>query len=215
MNDHESPYTPLRDRLEPGERLLWNGQPNPRMYMFRGGWLLLPFSILWFGFAIFWEATVILSGAPILFWLWGVPFLLIGFYMTVGRFWMAAREAARTFYGVTNRRILIESGVFNRQFVSIDLFTLPYLQLTEQGNGRGTVTFAPGGPLPTVAGGAWVGGLIVGGVWTSRGTAQPPAFIAIDHAAEVYRIIEQARREAQQARPPAETRPLRGSGYSF
>lgn len=215
MNDHESPYTPLIDRLEPGESLLWSGRPNGRVYMFRGGWFLIPFAIMWFALAIIWESSVILSGAPILFWLWGVPFLLIGFYMTVGRYWMAAREAARTFYGVTNRRILIESGVFNRQFVSIDLFTLPYLQLTEQGNGRGTVSFAPGGLLPTVAGGAWFGGLIMGGIWTSRGNTQPPAFIAIDRAAEVYRIIETARRETQQERPPAETRPLRGSGYSF
>ena len=208
-------YTPLLDRLEPGERLLWSGQPHARSYMFRGGWFLLPFSILWFGFAIFWESAVILSGAPILFWLWGIPFLLVGVYMTVGRFWIAARAAARTFYGVTNRRILIELGAFNRQFVSIDLLTLPYLQLNEQSSGRGTITFAPGGPLQNFAGGAWFGGMVAGGVWSSRGNAQPPAFVAIDRATEVYRIIETARRQGQEQQPPAETRPLSGSGYSF
>jgi hypothetical protein len=89
------------------------------------------------------------------------------------------------------------------------------VQLNEQGNGRGTITYAPGGPLQNFAGGAWFGGMVAGGVWTSRGNAQPPAFSAIDRATEVYRIIEQVRRDAQQERAPAETRPLSSSGYSF
>ena len=215
MSYSDSTYTPLLDRLDSGESLLWNGQPNPRAYMFRGVWFLLPFSIMWFGFAIFWESSVIMSGAPLFFWLWGIPFLLVGFYMTIGRYWVAAREAARTFYGVTNRRILIQSGAFNRQFISIDLLTLPYLQLNEQGNGRGTITFAPGGPMQNFAGGAWFGGMVAAGAWSSRGNAQPPAFVAVDRAAEVYRIIEAARRQGQEQQAPAETRPLSGSGYSF
>jgi hypothetical protein len=208
-------YNPLFDRLEPDETLLWSGQPNAHVYMFRGAWFLIPFGIMWFGLAIIWESGVILAEAPLPLWLWGIPFLLVGFYLTIGRYLGAAWEAGRTFYAVTSRRILIQSGAFNRQFVSIDLLTLPYLHLTEQGNGRGTLTFAPGGPMQNFAGGAWLGGVVIGGVWSSRGNVQPPAFVAIDRAAEVYRIIEHAQREVQQARPPAETRPLRGSSYSF
>ncbi len=216
MSYTDSTYTPLLDRLDSGESLLWSGQPNARSYMFRGIWFTLPFSILWFGFAIVWESSVITAGAPIFFWLWGIPFLLVGFYMTIGRYLVTARDAGRTFYAVTNHRILIQSGLFNRQFVSIDLLTLPYLQLTEQSNGRGTITFAPGGPMQSMmGGGAWFGGMVVGGGWSSRGNAQPPAFVAVDRAAEVYRIIEAARRKGQDQQTPAETRPLSGSGYSF
>ncbi len=215
MSYPDSTYTPLLDRLEPGEELLWSGQPNRRAYVLRGAWVLLPFSIMWFGFAIFWEGSAIFTGAPIFFWIWGVPFVLIGFYLTIGRYLIAAREAASTCYGVTTRRILIQSGLFRPQVVSIDLATLPYLQLTEQSTERGTITFAPVSQGPNVAGGAWLGGVIAVGTWSSRSTTQPPAFVMIDHAAEVYRIIETARRQGQQQQPPAETRPLSGSGYSF
>ena len=55
--------SPSRDVFEsglrPGERVLWQGQPDVRAYSLRGAWFLIPFSLMWGGFAIFWEVTVI------------------------------------------------------------------------------------------------------------------------------------------------------------
>src|SRR4051812_43942652 len=97
---------PLVSMLQSSETLLWEGQPDKQRFLLRGWWAI-PFSLLWCGFAIFWEASAFRTNAPFYFRLWGIPFVLIGLYMVFGRFFAAAREAANTWYVVTNRRVLI------------------------------------------------------------------------------------------------------------
>lgn len=93
--------------LRPGERLLWSGRPDPPRHVTGKDAALIPFSILWCGFAIFWEASVLRTGAPLAMALFGIPFVLIGLYFVVGRFVVKARSKKRTRYAVTDRRALI------------------------------------------------------------------------------------------------------------
>ena len=175
--------------LSAGERMLWSGQPRQGVVLRGSDALLIPFSLMWCGFAIFWEWSVIgAPEAPAFFVLWGVPFVAVGLYVVVGRFFGEAWQRARTFYAVTDERVLIVSGVFSRKVKSLSLRTLADLSVTERRNGVGSVTFGGGSPF-----GAMFGGL---SGWPGAGAHQGPRFDLIPQAKAVFEIIRTAQRSA-------------------
>jgi len=167
-------------RLERGERLLWAGRPAQGLLLTGRDGFLIPFSLVWCGFVVFWLATAIKSSAPWFFVLWGVPFLVVGLYMAFGRFVFDAWLRSGLRYAVTNRRILIERPAPFARFSSLRIDRLPQVDLSERANGKGTIRFAPPGV-----------------VWGGRDrSAWTPAldpvaqFLAIDDARAVYELIQ-------------------------
>ena len=79
--------TAFQGRLLKGEKIIWWGQPAQGLLFTSRDWLLVPFSFMFAGFSVFWEASVLAgTNSPTFMKLWGVPFLLIGLYLVVGRF---------------------------------------------------------------------------------------------------------------------------------
>ena len=102
---------PIDSELGPGEQILWKGRPDPSRLFGPRDALLVPISILWAGFAVFWEVGAIAAGAPLFFVLWGIPFGAMGAVITVGRFVAKRARKKRTWYAITTNRVLIvESG---------------------------------------------------------------------------------------------------------
>jgi hypothetical protein len=173
--------------LRPGERVLWQGRPEVMAYSLRGAWYLVPFSLLWGGFAIFWEISTLRSGASLFFSLWGLPFVAVGLYMIFGRILVARREAQRTHYVVTDQRVIIRTGAFSRRMTEMALGDLPPAQLEERPSGIGTITF-----------GAAISGFRVPPGWPMTGIyTQSPAFMSIPDASEVYRVVQDAKGAAR------------------
>jgi len=167
-----------------GEKVLWSGRPGQGLLFSARDALLIPFSLLWGGFAVFWEASVMRTSAPVFFRLWGVPFVLVGLYLVAGRFVVDAWLRSKTRYAVTNRRVLIaRSGSFSR-FTAVSLDRLPDLQLSEGANGRGTIRFGQAAPY-------WGRGGFAG--WTSA-LDPTPQFLAIESAQSVFDQIQRASR---------------------
>lgn len=182
------PEEVIRRELGPSEELVWVGRPRQGLVLRPADGFLIPFSILWGGFAIFWEAQVIAGGAPAFFMLWGIPFVLVGLYLMFGRFWVDARLRARTTYGVTSERIVIVSGLLFRSVKSLNIDTLTDISLTERSSGGGTITF---GALPPMY--WWYGA----SNWPGAGSQQVPAFDLLHSARDVYEIIREAQRESK------------------
>ncbi len=107
MDDPRGQLTPylLRD-----EQLLWAGRPDLGKHFTQADVFLVPFSLLWGGFAIFWMGGALAAGAPLPFALFGLPFVILGLYFIFGRFVVKARRKRHTAYGLTDRRALVAIG---------------------------------------------------------------------------------------------------------
>ena len=177
----------LSSELSRSEKLLWCGRPRQGVYLGPRDAAFIPFSLLWGGFAILWEVNAVTSNAPFFFDLWGIPFVLIGLYLIAGRFFVDAKRRSRTYYGVTNERVIIVSGIFSRTVKSLQLRTLSDVSLSEGNNGMGTITFGPTTAQWWVGAGGWPG---------SPTKNLPPSFESICDARSAFDQIRGAQKAA-------------------
>jgi hypothetical protein len=175
----------LQFPMERGERQLWAGAPRQGVALRQTDLFMVPFSLLWGGFAVFWEAMALRTGGPSFFPVFGVPFVAAGLYITVGRFFVDARRRARTTYLVTSNRVVVIGGVFTPQTKSLMLTTLSDVSMTERPDGSGTITFGALNPIFAMyAGMSW------------PGVPQVPSFEMIPDVRGVYGIIQAAQQDA-------------------
>ena len=162
-----------------GEKILWQGQSNSG-FIFRPIELfLVPFSLLWGGFALFWNISAWTADSPLFFNLFGLPFLIIGVYLIFGRFLIDAWIRKKTHYFVTNQRVLITRG-FGSKVKSLDLKRLPGLELEERPDGSGTIRF--GGSTNWFMSANF-------GIWQPT-FDEVPQFIRIPNVRIVYELIQ-------------------------
>jgi len=131
----------LRTELTAGERLLWSGRPRTGVIFRLADGFNLLFGIFWLGFVVYWILSAYQAGAPISFVAFGLPFLLIGFYMTVGRLVTDALQRKKMVYAVTNQRVIILQGIWNRSVHSLNLRSLPETHLIARSDGSGSIFF--------------------------------------------------------------------------
>jgi hypothetical protein len=142
----------IRPELTSGETVLWAGRPSPGVVFHKSvNEFLVPFSMLWGGFAIAWEIAAIWSlhsqpthvGQSVFMILSGIPFVVMGQYMIWGRFLHAARKKRSTYYAVTNRRVIVVQDCQERQVAVADINSLPTLTKEKHSREIGTLRFVP------------------------------------------------------------------------
>ena len=121
-----------------------------------------------------------------IFPLFGIPFVLIGLYIMIGRFFVDAKLRKGTFYGVTEDRVIIVSRLFGKTISSFDLQTMPSISMNQKDDGSGNIVFGERSNMPSGFGKQRMSG-------TSHNV--PTMFEMIDDVAHVYKVI----RDSQQS----------------
>jgi hypothetical protein len=188
----------LTSYLMPGEKVIWWGQPRQGFLLTGRDVILIPFSLLWGGFALFWETTVVQSGAPFFFRIWGVPFVLIGLYMILGRFVTDAWIRRNMLYALTNRRVLIARQNPTFKFTALNIDQLPSAELEEGRDGRGTIRFGASSLFSIFGAGSRAGF----GIW-SPALDPTPQLLGIEDARNVFNQIQKLAASRNSAAPEA------------
>ena len=178
----------FNDELLTGEKIVWQGQPDPSILFSRIDIFLIPFSLLWGGFALFWEISVIYYGAPLSFTLFGIPFVLIGLYMIFGRFIMKKYLKQRTYYAITNQRVLVLSNFIGRSMQAQFINHIPVMNKSVRKNGYGTIIFGNPSFLTSMYGNTGLE------FFNSPFGNSVVTFYDIPNVNEVYQVINDVRR---------------------
>jgi len=140
MFDHKAV---ISSELVAGETVLWSGQPRQGITLRSSDALMIPFSLVWGGFALSWEYEVISSDAPWLMALFGLPFVVIGLYLIAGRFYYDAMLREKTFYGITNQRIIMLSGIRKKQALYLSISDIESVSAIKNSDGSGEIILGP------------------------------------------------------------------------
>lgn len=169
----------LAGRLLPGERVLWAGQPKQGLLLVASDVFVIPFGLLWTGgicVAAIHGAHPRFPGGALVF----VPAFAAGFYILIGRFLVDVWLRARTFYAVTDRRVLILREGWWGAFHAVSRERLDVMELKEAG-ARGTIRFGQ----PVEAARNW-GSMLP--------TLDPtPQFLGIEDARGVFDLLQRTK----------------------
>lgn len=117
----------IEDVLNNDEKVLWQGKPNAKSYVLAAMLKMLPIAIIWLifdgAFIFFITAGMIKGDIPTFILAFIIPFFLL--HLTPVWIWLggiikAAREVKNLEYAITDRRIIIRSGVIGIDFKFIN-----------------------------------------------------------------------------------------------
>ena len=174
----EFDYEQQSPMLVPGEQVIWRGKPKKNAYIINKIFGLLPIALIWLLFDGFILTSILADGGPTNTIL--IPFFLLHMFpvwLWLANALTANRSWRNTSYYVTNRRILIQTGVLSQDVQSI------YYKDIENVNLRV-------GLLDRILG---VGDIYFDlGYYVSRGKTKSnyKAFLDLQNSHEVYRKVQ-------------------------
>ncbi|NNM99060.1 MAG: hypothetical protein HKL91_04605 [Candidatus Eremiobacteraeota bacterium] len=183
MNDLATRTRCLSGLGDIAAEIQWSGRPGTGVRFERSDWLNIPLSFLWLAFAVFWEHAAISSDAPILFRLWGVPFVALGLFITVGRFFWDAYVREHTWYGLTADSAIIVRDGLGGKVANIYLPSVQSIALRPEPDGTGTIDFTD----PKAEKSSFK-------LFQSSASDKPAAFVAIANAADVFERCKAAQK---------------------
>jgi len=171
----------LSKHIRAGEKVLWIGRPVKTPFIIPS-LATIPLGLVFVGFSIFWMWGAASAGTPEPFALFGLPFVLIGFGITIGpSIWQLMRYR-NTEYMVTDQRIITQSGAIglDTRFVDLDKIQEVYVKV---------------GFIDKMFGTGTVYAITAGFVFIDSGrgaTSMRPSLAALKEPYEVHRLLQEA-----------------------
>lgn len=131
-------YDFCKPYISDNEYILWEGAPEKGLTFTSRDLVMIPFSLFWLAFALFWEFSVITSTSSLFMAIWGLPFVGVGIYLLFGRFIQSICLRNKTFYIITNKKLIIRSGSKIKLYQAEDI---PPMDIHLHKNGNGTILF--------------------------------------------------------------------------
>ncbi|NLL91432.1 MAG: hypothetical protein GX222_03320 [Ruminococcaceae bacterium] len=192
-------YNAIKNAIYDGENILWSGKPLLKGAFRKFDLRRIPMFVLWLA------ASVLMLTLPVIDPLQDIAMkvlvILCFIYYSFGRIIMKNYRKKKSFYAITDRRVLwiIEKRDSNKNFVSqIPLTDVKEPQLTLFNDGSGTIVF---GKMPK----SYYTGMNSGlESYRSGNSRVMPAFFDIENPNEVFSIFEKAQKEALANLPEAD-----------
>lgn len=171
--------------LNPAEQVLWASPAGRGLILDGPDWFMSGFGALFTAVSagIFYKTPAGLLPFQVSF----VLFVGVGAYLMIGRLLLDAWKRQRTYYAVTNRRVLIRQLAPFARFHSLSLDRLPQIELTERSEAGGDIWF---GPKPSVE-------FVLEG--EGNAARRPLGFRGIPEAHDVFRLIASTANDIRRA----------------
>lgn len=139
FDDDFSEYEFCNKYLEADEYVQWTGKPENGFYInFSNGFRWL-FSAFWMAFCTYFIYLVIRERESVQLLIFAALFWLFGAYFLVWKNCFSLALRFKTYYVITNKRVIIKKGKKIRFYNGENL---DYTQTTMHRNGNGTITFS-------------------------------------------------------------------------
>jgi|GEM_PF-1119743 len=147
----------LKDVITASERVLWSGKPDASVIFEKLDYLFIPLGIGYTWVCTSWcvgvtEKVVELyldtrfanpaNWLSLLFPLIGAVLILSGLYLTIGRFVYKTYKRKRTFYALTDKRVIIVHATGEKKVTSAEYRIIDSIQKVATAEARGTVVFS-------------------------------------------------------------------------
>lgn len=178
----ESIANQFAEELNPDEVIEWCGKPQQGIYIKKEDTLDFLFSTFFGGLLLAISYRLLLGGPPIFIIFIGVLIAPFGFYMIIGKFIYQKWQRKKTFYAVTNQRIIIKYGIDTQNTKTLLIKELNDININIRKNGKGVIAFGTTLGIPMRY-------RRYGDDYIER-TMSAPTFEMIDNVQSVYNLIK-------------------------
>ncbi len=122
----------IKEVLTQGEELLWSGRPKKSAFIINKTVTMLPIAIVWLALDLSFIIPIFSAGLFGQTWFFMIPFFaihLMPVWIWLGNVLTAKKKWDRTQYAVTDRRIIIQTGLWGMNYESIFYKDISNVQL--------------------------------------------------------------------------------------